>query len=1339
MAKHCPKRYTTSEQKTIIEKLIDLEIIISDKSRIFLNESFRFYFFHEAIKKELINNHHTFLERELPVIIERQFYYKEISSHALFFHLAVAGAQNDTAKIEHLCNTASDFNDNIFNKVAQELLRFFDLYFGIHKFPVKVLDYTIDSLLFDSMRDFQKAEIVKSYSEIISSQIDGFTRINEVSCCDLIMFHILRGEFESANLIANQLSNNVTEFYQNTINFIQGKSPIDEVIATYEQIFKNWLGGISKYKLYSWLFFFYPLAALVQQSNSPETAKVLKKLMTKNSRMDSITEQAKAVFRKLFKLKNSEYTDLNPFYTRELYKWDDDIINFFKWCGLTLLQRQFSSTLPNILTEKTLLKLKKYYEQTEFYYIESELSHIIEAYNQKKIISKSPINKITEVGLVNHVQKIETWEKILSLLENDFLPAKQATSNSQPTPSGKRLVWIIEYSSPENYTIIPKEQTLSKSGKWTKGRKIAVKRFIEQEVESAEEKDYQIATQAIEKVSNGWYSNQSYYYDDTKLAVALIGAENLYVEEKGNLIQTEFKTAELELKIVTEGDQLKLSISPFFEFKNTYLMRETITTHRVYNVKEETASLAKRITNKGITLPKSQESRITALIPNLSKNVSVSTDATDPNNQEFPVIELAPELKIRLFPFNNGIRIETIVGPYSDKARTFHPGQGTSHFFATNEGEHSQFIRNLTEEKKLYDQLLQRCPTLEQFDDGSFSWFIDELEPSLEIVSELGTIKEDYTIEWPEGEKLPFASAINFDNLQLRVKSDNDWFELEGEVKVNDQKLLSAKELIQPTEQHGRFIKMSDGRFIALSKKLHKELERARSLVQADKKVMRLHPSSPLNFDGFLKATNAEVDNEWEERVANIRKVKNKRYNTPAGLNADLRDYQVDGFKWLSQLSDLGFGACLADDMGLGKTIQALTLLLKRKAKGPTLVVAPASVCENWQREVTKFTPALNPIIFSESENRERAIKKAKKGDLVIVTYGLLNSSGELFQSKKWGTVILDEAQMIKNHQAKRTKAAHALNADFKMITTGTPIENNLLELWSLFEFINPGLLGNKRAFFNSYSKSIEIDHNRSSMKQLKELVKPFILRRKKMDVLDDLPPKTEIPLHIEMTQNELGIYEALRDKAVTEMAESTDNVQFLILAHLTKLRRACCHTSLATKKKKGESSKLNQLIELMEELKAGGHKVLIFSQFVDFLKLAAEQLDNNKFSYQYLDGSTPVKKRLKLVDKFQNGEGDAFLISLKAGGTGLNLTAADYVIHLDPWWNPASEDQASDRAHRIGQQRPVTVYRFITKGTVEEKISKLHHEKRELSESLLSGAEVSSKMSVEEIINLLK
>jgi SNF2 family DNA or RNA helicase len=469
----------------------------------------------------------------------------------------------------------------------------------------------------------------------------------------------------------------------------------------------------------------------------------------------------------------------------------------------------------------------------------------------------------------------------------------------------------------------------------------------------------------------------------------------------------------------------------------------------------------------------------------------------------------------------------------------------------------------------------------------------------------------------------------------------------------------------------------------------------------------------------------------------------------PSTLQAELRPYQEEGFEWAMRLASAGLGACLADDMGLGKTLQALAVMLARAANGPTLVVMPTSLIGNWRSEALRFAPSLRVHVYAErgsTSERASVIAEMGKHDVLLVSYPMLQIDGDAFAGKLWATLVLDEAQAIKNAAAKRSQAVFALQATFRLAMSGTPIENRLGELWSVMRACNPGLLGTMARFNERFANLIERQHDRGAQRTLKRLIAPFILRRTKAQVLADLPPRTELVLQVQGDDAEKAHYEALRREALVAAEKSLSGdgagqAHLNILAGLTRLRRAACDPRLVTPTLKRPGAKVTAFAELATELVANGHKALVFSQFVDFLALLREPLDAAGIAYQYLDGSTPSAERTRRVDAFQNGEGDLFLISLKAGGFGLNLTVADYVVIADPWWNPAAEDQASGRAHRIGQQRPVTVYRLVNTGTLEEKILTLHQTKRELADSVLEsdGEAVAAVPMARELLQLMR
>jgi SNF2 family DNA or RNA helicase len=427
--------------------------------------------------------------------------------------------------------------------------------------------------------------------------------------------------------------------------------------------------------------------------------------------------------------------------------------------------------------------------------------------------------------------------------------------------------------------------------------------------------------------------------------------------------------------------------------------------------------------------------------------------------------------------------------------------------------------------------------------------------------------------------------------------------------------------------------------------------------------------------------------------------------------------------------------------MGLGKTVQAIAVLLDHAEGGPSLVVAPTSVCGNWAIELQRFAPSLAVYRMSRTWN-EASLAALGPRDVLLCSYTMLQQHAERLGAVVWRVAILDEAQAIKNAETKRAQASLGLQADFRLALSGTPIENYLDELWSLFQFLNPGLLGSREAFQKKFAGPIERDRDAAARNGLRSLIRPFLLRRTKADVLSELPPRIEQTVLVEMESEERAFYEALRQRALQRLAALDAKAgarRIYMLAEITRLRRACCNPALIEPEAGLPSAKLAALLELVDELLRNGHKALVFSQFVGHLHLVRAALEARGTRLQYLDGSTPAAERDRCVAAFQSGEGALFLISLKAGGSGLNLTAADYVIHLDPWWNPAVEDQASDRAHRIGQDRPVTIYRLIMQDSIEERILSLHRDKRDLASALLEGSEVSARLDDAELLALIE
>jgi SNF2 family DNA or RNA helicase len=469
----------------------------------------------------------------------------------------------------------------------------------------------------------------------------------------------------------------------------------------------------------------------------------------------------------------------------------------------------------------------------------------------------------------------------------------------------------------------------------------------------------------------------------------------------------------------------------------------------------------------------------------------------------------------------------------------------------------------------------------------------------------------------------------------------------------------------------------------------------------------------------------------------------------PKGLQADLRDYQRAGLNWLQLLRSCGFGAVLADDMGLGKTVQALAHILVEKNAGrmdaPCLIIAPTSVLYNWEAETKKFAPSLN-VHVSHGSGRADHFENFAEYDLIVTSYPLLARDGEELLQHRFHLLILDEAQSVRNHKTIAARIVRLFKAHQRLALTGTPLENNLDELWSLFSFIMPGLLGTHGVFRNVFRTPIEKLGSPVARQVLARRIAPFVLRRTKDEVVRELPPKTEMIQHIELSLAQKELYETVRAGMEDRVREAVKNKglsrsHIIVLDALLKMRQVCCHPQLlklGAAKDMNESAKLSALQEMLSEMIPEGRRVLIFSQFTSMLKLIEKMLREQDIEFVQITGQT--RDRQTPVARFQAGEVPVFLISLKAGGTGLNLTAADTVIHFDPWWNPAAESQATDRAYRIGQDKPVFVYKLIASGTVEETILDMQERKKDLIDGLLGDQKKAlAKWSENDLDNLFR
>ncbi|MFA5522891.1 MAG: DEAD/DEAH box helicase [Tissierellales bacterium] len=587
----------------------------------------------------------------------------------------------------------------------------------------------------------------------------------------------------------------------------------------------------------------------------------------------------------------------------------------------------------------------------------------------------------------------------------------------------------------------------------------------------------------------------------------------------------------------------------------------------------------------------------------------------------------------------------------------------------------------------------------------------------------------------------------------VRLNSENDM--LEFNFSINGLDSTELMEVFNSLREKKKYYKLKDGSYLPLEMDELKSMSEILDYLELDNKdfekdIVQIPKFKALYLDEKLKQSeNSYVKRNllFKELVQNIREPGDIEYTIPENLKSILRDYQRFGFKWLKTLANYGMGGILADDMGLGKTLQVLTFILSEKIEGnklPSLIVAPTSLVYNWAAEVEKFTPELSTLVISgNKDERQNNIEDVMNYDIVVTSYPLIRRDIELYENITFKYCILDEAQHIKNPMSQNAKSVKDIKAHNYFALTGTPIENSLIELWSLFDFIMPGYLLSNNKFVKKFERPIVKENDKKSLEELSKYIKPFILRRLKREVLKELPDKIEHKLVSELTTEQKKIYLAYLNRIKGEIEEEIKDRGFershiKILAGLTRLRQICCHPSLFIEDYSGESGKLQLLEELIIDVLEGGHRVLLFSQFTSMLKIIAKMLETKKIEYLYLDGSTDTKKRGDLVNDFNKGIGSVFLISLKAGGTGLNLTGADTVIHFDPWWNPAVEEQATDRAHRIGQENVVHVMKLIAQGTIEDKIFKLQERKKELIDSVIQpGETLVSKMSEKEIREL--
>ncbi|MCP3100436.1 DEAD/DEAH box helicase [Myxococcus sp. K15C18031901] len=762
----------------------------------------------------------------------------------------------------------------------------------------------------------------------------------------------------------------------------------------------------------------------------------------------------------------------------------------------------------------------------------------------------------------------------------------------------------------------------------------------------------------------------------------------------------------------------------------------------VLDVGPEVRALVAVLQRHGNTFPPESHGALLEKLSKLAHRLPVAMPRGIMGEQ-VPAQQL-PVLRIEIEP-GGAVRVDVRVRALPD-SEAFIPGEGARDVYVRRGTDAAHAVRDFVREQAVTQALLEHLPleTAEPLENRPLSYVFRGVQGALALLAACRVLEPRPEVEWL-GEALQLSGSRGPGALRVVVERKRDWFGVLGGLAVQGERVALAQ-LLDAARRKERFVQVKGHTYVEIEEALRHHLERLSDYAHVSRHGLEIGPAAADALAALGDAgADIEADKTWRTLVERIFVAKELNPKVPATLKTPLRDYQAEGFRWLTRLASWGAGGVLADDMGLGKTVQSLAVLLERARLGPALVLAPTSVAFNWVDEAKRFAPSLRMKLFSESEDRGATLEGLGPRDVLVLSYGLLTRDSARLSQLRFATIVFDEAQALKNALTHRFRAARSLQGDFRFALSGTPLENHLGELWSLFTLVFPGLLGSYEAFRTRFALPIERRVDPTAAPALARVLQPFLLRRTKAQVEAQLPPRTDVRVPVVLSSAEWALYEDARLAALASLEsksmarqERDQERRIEILSALTRLRLLASHPRLFDANSRLESSKLERFMELVDELRAEGQRALVFSQFTSHLALVRELLDARGITYQYLDGQTPPAARAEHVRAFQEGTAPLFLISLKAGGFGLNLTAATSVILLDPWWNPAVEDQAADRAHRIGQQRPVTVYRLVARGTIEEQMLALHEDKRALVADVLEGKDQAGRLSNQELLGLL-
>lgn len=821
---------------------------------------------------------------------------------------------------------------------------------------------------------------------------------------------------------------------------------------------------------------------------------------------------------------------------------------------------------------------------------------------------------------------------------------------------------------------------------------------------------------------SGYINGQCTIYNDLEI--------NMGIKEVDDLLVLEADYSK-DVKIMPLTQDYGLVLDPY--------------TRSIYRISDEKAGLLKKIhtirhqkkTPIFQVRKKEQEQFIRNFLkPNKDKlKVQIDESLEEKMSQK----ELVA--KVYFDALNNGISAKL---EYCYGERVINP--------LNNESQHADayYMRNFEQEEMILDFV----KSLGMYENKG-KMILDDEEKIVDLldgkIEELKQLAEVYYSE--EFKKI---QVRKLQKMQMGVRLNSESNLLEFDIDLDDFDDIELNRLFHSIKEKKKYYRLKDGSILRIDNEELINVSRLISDLSLDTRqfkdgILDIPANRALFVDNFLnerKMTDFAQNDGFKKLVQDITHPKDMGFHLEEDIAEVLRDYQKFGYKWLKTLSHYSFGGILADDMGLGKTLQVLAFIKEERKndKRPCLVVAPTSLIYNWKSEADKFVPSLKvEVVHGTKVERNLLLKSCDETDIIVTSYGSLKRDIDHYREMNFSYIFVDEAQHIKNPNTLNANSVKSIKAKGYFAMTGTPIENSLTELWSIFDFIMPGYLMSHNNFVNKFEKPIVQNNDREKLNVLSKFIKPFVLRRLKSEVLQELPEKIESKVIADMTKDQKKIYAAYLKQAQGEVAaeikeRGLDRSKIKILALLTRLRQICCHPAMFVENYKGGSGKLETLLEIVGDSIDSGHRLLLFSQFTSMHDIIGKALKDSGKSYFYLDGSTKAKDRIDLVNRFNNGEREMFLISLKAGGTGLNLTGADMVIHYDPWWNPAVEDQATDRAYRIGQTKAVQVFKIITKGTIEEKIFALQEKKRGLINNVIQpGENLLTKLKEEEIRELFQ